>query len=106
VRRRDLGLQDVRASPSERARAPKRHQPFAEELPIPSRSILRGEQDRQPLVVDAGVRARSAERHDRQRAERLGLARHEVAEQPREAQRLRLEVEPHQRDRSARCAPR
>jgi len=38
-----------------------------------------------------------AERHDREQAERLGLARHEVADEAAQPQRLGLEIEPHQR---------
>ena len=48
---------------------------------IPSRTVLVGQQHERAVGVEARVRARQVEAHERQQAEHLGLVRHEPRDQ-------------------------
>src|SRR5437762_2084630 len=72
------------------------HQAVAQEIVVPRGAILRGEEDGHAFGVDACLGPRRAERHQREQAERLGLAWHEIAQEATEAEALGLQVEAHE----------
>jgi hypothetical protein len=88
----DRGLDLVRAGPAAPQAAPDQVLPLGDERPVPARPVLAGEQDQG--AVRAGPRrpAGLGEQHQREQAQRLGLVRHELDEQPPEPDRLRAQV--------------
>lgn len=60
-----------------------------DERAIPAGALLVGEQHRPPLGVDARGKPRGGERHERDKAERFGPARHQSSDHPGQPQRQR-----------------
>jgi hypothetical protein len=92
VQRSDRGLDDVRASPTQRKCPVEQRTPSGDLRLIPARAILVGEQDELALV-EAGLPPGVVEEHQREQALHLGLVGHQADERAAEADCLPGEVD-------------
>lgn len=82
-------------APGTAHRLGQQRRPFAYRGTVPAETVLVGEQNLFSLGVDPRGSAGSGEKQQREQGEDFGLAGHQLAEQPGQPQRLRLQVDPH-----------
>jgi hypothetical protein len=90
----DDGLQLVRPGPAGPQRALQDPLSLVDLGPVPPAAVLILQRDQVTAPVGAGRPAGVLQQHQRQQAARLGLARHQPGQRPRQPDRLRAQVRP------------
>jgi hypothetical protein len=90
----DDGLQLVRPGPAGPQRALQDPLSLVDLGPVPAAAVLILQRDQIAAPVGAGGPAGVLQQHQRQQAARLGLARHQPGQRPRQPDRLRAQLRP------------